>query len=358
MDFDVVGNFTSMAEEIQEQALEKRGDPWFRNLWHTGMYVTFLYVGSNEQKLGALLDTGSSNLWFPDAKTLCKKINCGGHQYDPSTSSTAEFQNPDFEQGYFDGSSVKGNLYKDTIALGTCKNCARIKGAVFGDATDGVRPSGLGYWGIAPVSPGSGSNIIDLMKDQKLINTRGFSIYLNQASATSGSIIFGGYDKAKFSGDLGTLPLWDDSLLSVKLNSVTIGGKTTDIGTRALIDTGTGNVAFDKPTGDAVFAGFKGGHFSDAAGVYLVDCDANHDTVITLDFNGVSIDMLIGELYTEHMKDKQGNDVGCGFFINRLDFNLFGNTFLRNAVTVFNYDAKTISFGRVKYTDESNLVKL
>lgn len=356
LDFEVVGNTTERAAKFM--GIEKRGDPWFRNLWHTGMYVAYLYVGSNQQPVGLTLDTGLTEIWLPDANTVCKKYRCDYGGYDPSKSSSAEKLDSNFDLTYFDDTYAKGPYYKDTVALGTCKNCAKIKSVQFADATNAS--TGAAIMGIAP-STAIGSKyptIMDLMKDQKLIDTKGFSIYLNDQDAKSGSIIFGGYDKAKYTGDLGTLPFWDDGLLSLKLNSVTVNGQSTDSGSRCLLDTGTAGIALDKTTGDAVFEKFKGGHYDDEAGAYLVDCDADSNTEVTFSFNGVDIKMSFKELYNEHIKDKNGNDRGCGFLVAQLDYNLLGNPFLRNTLTVFNFDAKTISLGQVKYTSDSDLVKL
>lgn len=358
LEFDVV-NVTDV--KPFSNLLSKRSDPWYRTLYNkNGYYITYVYIGSNQQKIGVDIDTGSSDLWVVDAASGCQDNSCQYGDYDPSKSSSAKKLNQNFAIHYADGSSAEGSYYQDNIALGTCTNCAKIKAAQFASATENT--SGFGVFGIGlpanEATSGKYPNFMDLMKSQGLIATKGYSLYLNSADATSGSIIFGGYDKAKIDGKLVTLPIISSSRLSVKLDSVTLNGKQTTSGEEALIDSGTSLAAFTQKTGDAIFGAIKGGHFNSDVGYYLCDCDANINQKVTLNFKGVSIDMVMAEAFSTNVRDSDGKSYGCGFYIGRYDFNILGDTFMRNAYTVFNYDAKTISIGKIKYTDDSNLVKI
>lgn len=55
-------------------------------------------------------------------------------------------------------------------------------------------------------------SIIDTMVNQGLINTRAYSLYLDDLEASTGSIIFGGMDTDKFVGKLVELPIVPDVL--------------------------------------------------------------------------------------------------------------------------------------------------
>jgi hypothetical protein len=50
-------------------------------------------------------------------------------------------------------------------------------------------------------------SIMDTMVDQGLINTKAYSIYLNNRHASTGSIVFGGLDTAKYYGNMIQLPI-------------------------------------------------------------------------------------------------------------------------------------------------------
>ena len=50
-------------------------------------------------------------------------------------------------------------------------------------------------------------NIIDQLVDQGVINSRAYSLYLNDPNSDSGNILFGGVDSNKYSGDLIALPV-------------------------------------------------------------------------------------------------------------------------------------------------------
>lgn len=358
LEFDIVTNLTdTVAENL---GLRKRGNPWFRGLYNQyGYYITYLYLGSNQQKVGVDIDTGSSDLWVVDAHSGCVDNSCQYGDYDPSKSSSAKKVNEDFSIRYGDKTSALGPYYKDSVALGTCKNCAKLKDVQFASATENT--AGFGVFGIGLKSGETAQNkypnFMDVMKDQKVIAKKGFSLYLNKADASTGSIIFGGKDTAKIDGKLVSLPLVADSRLSVKMDSVSINGKKITANSEALIDSGTSFCGFNPKVGDAIFKNFKNGHYEPKVGYYVVDCDADKNQKVTINFKGISIDMSFADAFSNNLKDKSGKQY-CGFQIGQSDFTILGDIFMRNAYTVFNYDDKTISFGHVKFTDDKNLVAL
>jgi Eukaryotic aspartyl protease len=77
-------------------------------------------------------------------------------------------------------------------------------------------------------------SFIDQLKAQGFINSKAFSLYLNDLSASAGNILFGGIDTAKFTGTLQILPLIPAhpntaiSYYSVVLVSVTVISSDTN----------------------------------------------------------------------------------------------------------------------------------
>lgn len=356
LDFDVVTNIT----DPEAMGLRRRSSPTSRSLYNkNGYYLTYVYIGSNQQKIGVDIDTGSSDLWVVDSSSGCTDDSCQYGDYNPSLSSTSKKLNQPFSITYGDRTTAQGTYYQDTIALGTCKSCAKVTGAQFASATKNT--AGFGVFGIGLTSNEATSNeypnFIELLKSQNLIGKRAYSLYLNQDNAATGTIIFGGKDLDKIDGKLVTLPIVADTRLSVKLNSVNVNGKTITTNSEALIDSGTTFAAFNQQLGDAIFANYQGGHYEEEINTYLCDCSANINLVLTLNFNGISFQQSLAKAFLTNIASTTKN-YGCGFRIGRNDFNILGDIFMRNAYTVFDYDANTISLAHVKYTDDKNVVAI
>jgi Xylanase inhibitor N-terminal/Xylanase inhibitor C-terminal len=102
----------------------------FRSLAY--FYAT-IFVGSNKQKFTVISDTGSSLTAVPCVQ--CSE--CGTHmnpQYNPTTSTSSStvscsdaicegqcngYGTCSYHQGYMEGSSISGDLYKDKVYLGS-----------------------------------------------------------------------------------------------------------------------------------------------------------------------------------------------------------------------------------------------
>jgi hypothetical protein len=80
-------------------------------------YTIDVTIGGQTLRLDA--DTGSSDLWV--FSTELTGVSLSGHQvYDPTKSSTAKIvQGATWKISYGDGSSASGNVYADTVKIGT-----------------------------------------------------------------------------------------------------------------------------------------------------------------------------------------------------------------------------------------------
>lgn len=185
------------------------------------------------QSTSVVLDTGSFELWVdPDCSTA-SRINSTGSEdesdttdevdspvsspqycetisrYDPSSSSSAEPLGSGAVFRYADTTTIEINYYTDTIDIGGLT----LTKQQFGVANI-TNATGLGIMGMGP-SPLAGYNlssqpyslILDSMVSQGQIASRAFSLDLRDYDNSTGSLIFGGLDKKKFSGSLQTLPL-------------------------------------------------------------------------------------------------------------------------------------------------------
>ncbi|RLV83880.1 Candidapepsin [Meyerozyma sp. JA9] len=354
LDFDVIRNTT----DAESLGLRRRSDVSSRTLYNKdGYYITYVYIGSNQQKIGVDIDTGSSDLWVPDVSSGCVYNSCQYGEYDPSQSTTSQNLNEPFSIRYGDNSTADGSYYLDTVALGTCDSCPKVKDVQFASATNNT--AGFGVFGIGFTSNEATwteyPNFIESLRSQGFIDKRAYSLYLNEQQAATGTIIFGGKDLAKIDGDLVTLPIVAETRLSVKLDSVTINGKTIETNTEALIDSGTSLAEFVPDLADAIFANYPGAFWVKELNVYITDCSADPNLELTFNFDGISFKQTLAEAWATNIASKT-KFYGCGFQIGRSEINVLGDLFMRNAYTVFDYDANTISLAHVKYTNDKDVV--
>ncbi|KAI7341475.1 hypothetical protein KC315_g92 [Hortaea werneckii] len=204
--------------------------------WSTGgAYYANVTVGTPPQPQVVILDTGSADLYFDstDAGTcqLTGKYACKGGTFSPDNSSTYQVVDPfpAFDTAFGDGSSATGEYGEDTVGIGD----VRIENVQFGLASSlyittgyAVGLMGLGY-----------SYIEAVLRATGVTNSRLYSVYLNDLSDISGTILFGGIDPSKYTGDLVTLNILPDALTggiamfltAVTDLSITTDGETTDL---------------------------------------------------------------------------------------------------------------------------------
>ncbi|CAG82549.1 aspartic peptidase domain-containing protein [Yarrowia lipolytica] len=216
---------------------------------HLIYYDTEITLGTPPQKFTVDLDTGSSDLWVA--------ADGSKGSYDSKKSSTYQDYKPGFSIYYGDGSHAAGDWVKDTIGFGG----ATVPQFIFAAASNVSSQEqifGIGYKG-NEASTFQGEQVgqtfqydnfpIRLAQDG-IINTPAYSLYLDGLDASTGSVLFGGIDTGKFSGELAILKTLTDEGASspreffVTLDSVdvSVGGKNTnalDKTRHVLLDSGT-----------------------------------------------------------------------------------------------------------------------
>lgn len=226
--------------------------------------------------------------------------------------------------------------------------------------------------------------ILDSLFQSGNINSRSFSLYLDDFGSGSGTVLFGGIDHAKYEGDLVALTVPKDSdpkswthgmytTQSLVLTSVSasINGTTTqytpsNYQSSAIIDSGAGFVGFPPAIYNEIIASAP--IASEYDGFATIPCKhAAMDSYITLQLTGVnsaskSIDIsyanLIVPLYEGTYDDPSPavheGETLCAFTVSKGE--VLGDPFLRSAYAVFDLDRKTVSLAQAKYgTEESDV---
>lgn len=164
---------------------------------HGALFSVDLMIGTPPQKVTVSVDTGSSDLIIPEVnspicrnpKNLCSPEQTDDNPYFPGLSSNLSTS---FRPGsltlaavYGDQSLYLGSYAQETIKIGN----ASLSNVTFGLALNGSSPNPLlGIFGLSYMSNEAGvrngqypqyPNFPQLLKNQGLISTVAYSVYLN-----------------------------------------------------------------------------------------------------------------------------------------------------------------------------------
>lgn len=304
----------------------------------------------------------------------CKAGLCQDYGfYDNTTSSTSIWLNDE----YFDrvGDFGTGSTINDTITLGGHTVPALEFGVLqsFSGFFDSMHQNagifGLGAFCDTPACRGYPTTLQQLA-DAHLIPRRAFGLYLGANTlAATGQLLLGGADKAKQDGPLHVLAMKPNQsgqpnnvhVVAVTLTKADGTNVTATIPEDRQSDTtwDSGNPAWALPTAvfDAAMAALGNAEKKELAYGLEVDCkyrDAAAGDAIVATLEGdveavVTLDRVVGEY----------DDSRCITYLENGGTGVgFGAEFLRNMYSVFDYDAMTISFSKVKYTDATDIHKL
>lgn len=323
------------------------------------LYLTNITIGTPPQQVTVDVDTGSSDLWVPGAGTTSKYGT-----YDNTHSSTYQKDKSGFQIGYGDGSSASGDWATETVNIGGFD----VTSLEFGDATTqnvGQAILGVGFKGNEASSqvgsqPFTYDNLPLKMKEEGIINKAAYSLYLNSAEATSGSILFGAIDHAKYSGELATLDIVniDDSGSStaeavaffVDLQKISSNGQ--DITTQtypALLDSGTTLIYAPQSVADSF--GKQYGTYNSQVGGYVTSCETTGSD-FSFQFNGATINVPFSDIL---FSTGSGDSCLVGVLSSSANYYILGDTFLRSAYVYYDIDDSQIGIAQAVYTTDSNI---
>lgn len=344
------GILRASTQRLQGAASDDNHDVPIHNFQQTS-YTGTITVGTPGTPEEVVFDTGSANLWVPNRQPkgegiLGKKKNI----YDHTKSSTYKANGKPFNIQYGSG-PVSGYLSQDDVSF----NGLTMKDYLFAEVTDmtglgklytstpmdGIL--GLAFTGIAQdgcISP------IRVLAESGGLADPVFAFYLGPGKTSE--LVFGGVDKAHYTGDFTYIPLSAETYWQVHLNNIKVGD--TKIGglfktQNAFVDSGTSLLA--GPTKDvlAIVKGL-GGEFNQQAGMFTIDCskvDSAPNVTFMLGGGWTSA----GTPFTLEAKDMlipgatQGSTCGLAFQPSPSPW-ILGDVFMRKFYVKFDWKGQRI----------------
>lgn len=309
--------------------------------------------------------------------------------FNPKASQTNHFVNHDFNISYVDNRGASGDFVTDDLLFAG----QELKDVQFGLGL--VSSSSIGLIGIGypiresyVVKKGGKPfpNLPQILKNQGLINTEAYSLWLNDREASSGFLLFGGVDTAKFHGNLTTLPiekkqgqfeqffvnLTDISFTNATHSSKFASGKST-LPVPVLLDSGSTLMTLPEIVVRDIYDTLKVtiGKLSYDHRIATVDCALGQETS-TLDFAFATAKICVpmSELVLPIHPDEDGqvltaNDgtplcrLGITYPTKPTNPLILGDTFLRSAYVVFDMSNNEISIAPTNFNAaDSNIVEI
>ncbi|CCH45459.1 Pepsin A [Wickerhamomyces ciferrii] len=387
----------------QSQSLHKR-DSHINFIDDTIAYYVNISVGSQNQSILAVLDTGSSDLWFPGSNnSKCKDGKPQGDRFIDSVdfpegsnttkqeeltqlaksiqnycssenvfnyhdSKTWNSNDTEFKITYLDGSLSTGIWGTDSITLDGItlnnfsfavtnnSNASAILGIglLKSETTYLINDEHYTY-----------ANFPQRLKNDGIIDKVVYSLIPDVPGSYSGSLLIGGVDHSKYIDELETIPMISDSRTSVELNGIglSINDDNETLSSddyETLLDSGTTTANFPKPLLEKLAnkLGSSGKiHKRDSYDYYDVDCSylENEDDFISLTFQNKTIKVPLKNMITEH-------DDQCLLKILSLtdDMILLGDIFLSSMYIVYDLEDLEVSIAQLDLdpTSESDIEKV
>lgn len=350
-----------------------------------GGYFATVEIGTPAQNFTLLLDTGSSDIWVPYSNaSICQNSGCTLGSFDPDESSSFEEVGANlFSISYLDNSYAKGDYFADDFDIG---------GASISNLTMGLGMKtniafgliGVGY-AINEVSVDTANqvypNLPIAMHQAGHINTVAYSLWLNDLNANTGSILFGGIDTKKYTGNLTRLNVQPDhnvyTHFTVAMTSIVASSSSgtdaltsTELPIDAVLDSGT-TLSYLPDNLASQLWNEVGAYYDGNYAMAVLPCSyATHEGNFTFGFGGsdgpeivVSMDELVVDLTNGYQPEFSSGiykgELVCEFGIQNYssDVYLLGNTFLRSAYVVYDLVNNEIGLAQTDFNaTESNIV--
>lgn len=327
------------------------------------------------------IDTGSSDLWCNTASSALCTANpdpcTASGTYDSSSSSTYKLLNSDFNISYVDGSGASGDYATDTLSIGG-QTLSDFQFGIGLESTSSESVLGIGYTSneiqVNRNQQSAYPNLPAAMVNAGLIQSNAYSLWLNDLNASTGQILFGGVDTAKYTGSLETVPIIKEygayyefiialTGIGIGSNSASSTTASSSLPAPVLLDSGSSLIYLPNDLATDIFNEVNAVYNSNAGAAY-VDCSlANNDASISFSFSGATVSVPYSELVlnagtssTGQQLTFQNGEPACIFGIAPADDStpVLGDTFLRSAYVVYDLSNNEISLAQTDFNSASD----
>ncbi|KAF9512925.1 hypothetical protein BS47DRAFT_1344866 [Hydnum rufescens UP504] len=319
-------------------------------------YVVPVTIGTPGVTLNLDFDTGSSDLWVWSSFIKTTRHNLQGHTiYNPTKSTTAHVASGlTWHISYGDGSSASGNVYSDTIKLGTLSipgqavEVATHLSSSFlsSNGSDGLL--GLAFPSINTVSPTQQKTPVEQLIEQDLITNPIFTVKLDKGDST-GFYTFGFIDDTVLPPsspitytNIISNGFWEFPSPELKVGDTVV---TRASGNTAIADTGTTLILLDDAAVQSIYGTIPGASLDNSAGGWVLPTDSNPPS-ISFSVNGVFYSIPGTDLFFADA----GNNTSFGSIQSRGQNpqDILGDVFLKRVYVVFDQTpgAPRIGFGQ------------
>jgi hypothetical protein len=298
-------------------------------------YFVKVGVGSANQPLYMLLDTGAGTTWLMGPS--CSTDSCKSHNtFDKSKSTTFKDLGVNFSINYGSG-NVSGATGQDTLSMAGFKITTTVGVAQY--ASDDFNHFPMdGILGLS-LAKGDSPHFWESLAASKALKANIFGLDINRNSdgANDGLITFGAVDTTRFTGDIKYYPVADnpEGDWAVAIGDIGFGTSKSGIkGRLAYIDSGTSFI-FGPPEDVKKFHALIPGAATTDGSTYTVPCDTTAPASFTFG----------SETYNISPKDwvspKVNGACTSNFYgvavVSETSW-LVGDVFLKNVYAVFDYD--------------------
>ncbi|KAI9654743.1 MAG: hypothetical protein M1829_000879 [Trizodia sp. TS-e1964] len=308
-------------------------------------YFSTVQFGSSGKPLYMLIDSGASATWVMGSE--CVAPSCVAHtRYGKADSSTLTISSTSWNVTYGTG-QVGGYVANDTVSF--AKSTFDLQFGYAKDVSDDFQNypfDGILGFGLPRPNSANMPTIMETLSAKKIFKANIIGINLDRSSDDSndGQITFGDFDKSKFIGDIAYLKatssngLWELPIVDAGVDN----RPCNFTGKSAIIDTGTSFMLL--PLDDAKKLHSQIPNVQLNGEVFTLPCSSTQ--ILQIVYTGITIEIP--------PKDYVGKNIGgelcLSNIIGRQTFGvnqwLLGDTFLKNAYMVCDYDQIRIGFAK------------
>ena len=335
------------------------------------LYFMDMSIGTPPQDLRMHIDTGSSDLWVNVANSqLCAERSSpcsSAGTYSANSSSTYQYVNSNFNISYVDGSGSQGDYASDVVQF----SGVSLKSQQFGigyasSSQEGI--VGIGY-PVNEVAVSFGDspypNLPANLQQNGHISTNAYSLWLNDLDASTGSILFGGVNTGKYTGQLQTLPIIPTAgsiyaEFVIAMTAVGQNGKQGSIHSNlaipALLDSGSSLMYLPDDITQGIYNAVNA-NYDSSQGAAFVDCSlANSHDTLDFTFSSPTIRVPMNELILVAGVDNGSPVCILGIGPAGVSTPVLGDTFIRSAYIVYDIDNNEVSLAQTDFNSTVNNV--